>query len=341
MAMNRRGIFFTVMAILILAFLITYQHITLKPSTAAGMNSIAARSRVITMNDYASAFENYASQSLATAGYLSLQNLSAQVRARQAYLTDVNASITYCLNNKTKDTNCLLPSQTMNTTLAQLITLAETNLSITTTYEIQQMWVTEEQPLQVIFWMNISYNLSDPFASWQVENRTLRVAVDVTGIEDPAFSYNNATGLLRTRVFSLTPLHRTQFDNTTFTSFYYNQSYVSNPGMNPPGEFQFAPSVLQRYTGKLLNGSACCGVESVLSIPYMDTATLNDPRLVNWSFVDYEFFSRATIPVFSCSTPQNGKLRNDAFPDRRVRLDVYHLDNVYNLTRYANYTCSP
>jgi hypothetical protein len=338
--MNRRGIFFTVIALLVIAFLITYQQLSFPAPTAGGTDT-AARSRVITMNDYAGAFETYALQSLSTSGYLALQNLSAQIRVQGAYLNDVNASIRYCLSNRTKDTNCMNASQTMNASLAQLIALAQTNLSITTQYVIHDVWISEEQPLQVVFWMNISYNISDPFARWNVQERILSTPVSVEGIEDPAFAYNNASGLVRTRTFSGTPFIRTQFDNASFTAFYLNQSYISNPGTNIPGSYQSAPSVLQRYTGRLLNGSSCCGIESVLRVQYITSATVNDPRIVNWSFIDYEFFSRTTIPVFNCAQLENAKLRNDAFADRLVRLDTYHFINVYNLTRYANYSCSP
>jgi hypothetical protein len=338
--MMKKGIFFTVIALLVLAFLITYQHLTFNPPLSAGTDP-AARSRVITMNDYAAAFETYAAQSLAAAGYLSLQNLSAQIRTQGTFLRDVNASVTFCLNNRTRDTNCLNRTQTINASLTQLVTLAQTNLSISTQYVINNIWVTEEQPFEVIFWMNMSYNISDPFASWKVENKVVSAAVDVTGIEDPAYAFYNASGLVRTRTFSATPFHRTQFTNATFTSFYLNQSYTSNPGINTPGTSRSAPSVLQRYTGTLLNGSACCGVESVLRVQYINSTTLADPRLVNWSFVDYQFFSKASIAPFDCSLQQNAKLRNDAFADRLVRLDSYHFFNVYNLSLYLNYSCNP
>lgn len=339
--MRKRGIFFTIMALLVVAFLLTYQHLTVGSTTPESADSAAARSRIVTMNDYASTFESYAGQSLASAGYLTLQNLSAQIRAQHKYLDNVNASITFCLNNKTKSTNCVNATQTLNASLDQLTALARTNLSIDTTYAIEQVWVTEERPFEVVFWMNISYTITDPFATWVVTNQTIKAPVDVTGIEDPSFAYNNASGTVRTRTFSQTQFRRTQFDNATFTLFYYNQSYITNPGVNPATSYQFAPSVLQRYAGQLLNGSGCCGIESVLRVQYIDTATINDPRLVNWSFVDYEFFSRTTIPPFDCSKSENIKLQNKAFADRNLRLDAHHFNNIYNLSSYANYSCNP
>jgi hypothetical protein len=331
MAMSRKGVFFTVMSLLVVAFLLASQKMTTDQYTVTKADSDAARTRIGVLNVYITTFEQHAQNSLAMAGYYSLQNRSKYIRANHTYLSDVNASMRFCMMNTTYAFNCLNENQTINTSMEKIVRIGRTNYSIDTTYKIDNIWVTEEAPFEVIFWMNISYNISDSFASWQT-NATIRAAVEVTGVEDPLFAYEFGVGnYTQQRYFNQTLTKNYQFDNTTFTSMYLADQYIAIPT---------GRSVLQRYSGDLTQGSLCCGIESVVRTQHVLPAHLANPLWHNWSSVDYMFFQRANSAyVFNCHTQSIGALQALDFPDRYVRLEREHLYNVYRVNGSANYTC--
>lgn len=343
MAMNRKGVFFTIMALLIIAFLLTSESLISTPLTASLADTSAANSRVTVMNSFIDTFESQASSSLATAGYFALQNISSGIQKDGSFITDMNTTVDHCI--RVQPQNCMYNNQSLNTTLNTLIALGRTNFSINTTYTIEKVWVSEDRPFEVIFWMNISYNISDPFANWTVTTKTLSAPVDVTGILDPAYARANSSNVTITRVFSRTSTRYGQFSNSTFYQYYEGRQYIANPGVNAPGTYHFGPSVLQRYAGDLLNGSACCGIESVVYFYGINATLRNDPQLVNWSFVDYLFFSRETIAPFSCasiSSTGSSKFNSTVAPQfyATLRLDNYHMNNIYeNMSAYRNSTC--
>ena len=342
MAMNKRGVFFTIMALLLVSFLFTSQKVSTNPYSRSDTDNVAARTRITVLDSYIDTFDSQAENSLATAGYFTLQNLSARVRTTGKYISDINASVKLCLNNKTTQLNCMNASQTINGTLSQLVDLARTNLSINSSFTIEQIWVSEEQPFEVVFWMNISYNISDPFASWEIHNQTIRADVDVTGIVDPshayALAYNNLT---ENRTFRQSTIRRFEFNNNTFYQYYTNKEYTANPGINTQGNYYFGPSVLQRYRGELLNGSACCGIETVFQTPgNIHASYFSNSNHTSWSYVDYLFLSRENINLYNCTRRQSGRFNATSFPNTIFRMDTHHIFNVYNVSNHVRYDCS-
>jgi hypothetical protein len=78
-AMPRRGVFFTITAILIIAFLIAYLRIGTTAKTPETADEEVAHMRVSVMDNYIETFDQHATASLQSAGYHTLQNLSARV----------------------------------------------------------------------------------------------------------------------------------------------------------------------------------------------------------------------------------------------------------------------
>lgn len=340
----RKGVFFTIMALLIVAFLLTSERLISTPLTASFADTSAAASRITVMNGFMSTFESQVSSSLATAGYFALQNTSAGIQKNGSFISDMNATLDHCI--RVRPQSCMHNNQSFNTTLQELIDIGKSNFSINTAYKVEKVWVSESEPFEVLLWMNISYNISDPFANWTVATKTLSATVDVTGILDPAYARANYSNVTKTRTFSRASTRYGQFSNSTFYQFYQNRQYIANPGVNAPGTYHFGPSVLQRYAGNLTNGSACCGIESIIYLYDLNTTLRSDPRIVNQSFVDYLYFSRETIPPFSCEdtgSAGSSKFNSTLTPwYATLRLDNYHLSNIYyNMSTYRNTTCQP
>jgi hypothetical protein len=284
-------------------------------------------------------FDAHAADSLATAGYFALRNLSGEINVTRKYIPDMNSSITSCLNNKTHPNNCMNMSYTINASLWQIAELGRTNFSVTTTYDIERVWISEEKPFEVVLWMNISYNVSDPYATWQIKSKTIRADVDVTGIDDPAIMYAFANGALRfTRTINPTPYRRHEFNNNTFRTYYLSKQYTQNPGNNTI-DYRYAPSMIMRYTGNLTAGSVCCGIETILQTG--EIVPFNANNITNSSYVDYLFLSRETIPPFSCLKKENTRFNATAFTiDPSLRMDTYHAFNVFNVSDHLTYNCN-
>lgn len=338
---QRKGVFFTIMALLVITFLLTTERVAVTPLTVNLADTMAAQSRVTVMNSYADTFETQASNSLATAGYFTLQNLSVEV-ARNGYIPNINTSIDNCI--RIQPQNCMKQEVRFNTTMAKLIDIASSNLTIDTAYAVERVWVSEERPFEVVFWMNISYNISDPFANWTFQSRTIRADVDVSDIQDPTYARANTTGLLQlssARVFKRTAFKRSQFTNATFYSLYNGREYIANPGPTS-ASYSYGPSVLQRYAGNITNSSACCGIESVVHWDEMNITRVS-PYLVNVSFVDYLFFSPVRFNCNDITTTGISRLNATSMPGvhSNIRIDNDHLTGIYlNMSDHRKQSCS-
>jgi hypothetical protein len=193
--------------------------------------------------------------------------------------------------------------------------------------------------------------VSDPIASWKVQ-KTIKAPVQVYGIEDPLFAHEYYThNVTKTRMFTQSKEIFYNFTNTTFTNYYLSEEYIilrgGMAGNTPDSRSSTAAgrSVLQRYRGDLdNNGSTCCGIESIVNSQYLDSKVINNASIVNWSFVDYNFFLRQNPQYnFHCGTSAIFSLNSSIFPDHYMRLDNYHAMKVYrmNTTAMQNWTCTP
>jgi hypothetical protein len=344
---GRRGVFFTIIALLVVGMILAVFRGGDVEQTLYQQDTAASRTRVSVMNTYVGTFERHAAQSLATAGYFALENLSMKVKTA-GFHADMDTKMEECIKQPVAS-NCLNSTQAFDTSMQALIALAAQEFGIATTYTIEDVWLTEERPFEVIVWMNISYDITDATAAWHATHRTIRAPVSVIGIHDPVSVYGvantNLTG--SARVFNATKYRRYNLTNATFFNYTKEGGYIPNIGVNKDGKYYFAPSVLQRFNGSLLNGSACCGIETIYSggtgTPLIN-ATVNNPATtpatVNWSRVDWLFLSRNTIPAFDCNaklvTTFNASTNPFKTVDPWFRLDVWHFEDTYQLHPYYN-----
>lgn len=336
---GRKGVVFTLIAIVLAVFLLATSELLDPPESAIAQDTRAAQSRVAVMSAYSTTFEQHAHDTLATAGYFTLQNMSARVRDERIFFSGgargVNATVNGCIVGNTilvrgAAQRCLPGRIGVNESLDMLVALAEEELGIATTYRVAEAWVIEEKPMQVAFFMRISYNVSDAFASWVVQDRIIRADVDVTGIEDPVYAYLSSPIDPKTserRNFSLSPLRLSQLNASTFPAFYANRSYLFLENRSP--------SVLQRYAGNLTARSACCGVESVVSRAMLSPAPSS---YANYSMSDHQLAAHlnGTLARFNCAS---GEVKGIDVAGRVLVLDAWRFDSLFGLTANATTAC--
>ena len=337
MIAGRRGVFMTLMALAVIIFLFAYAEV-LEPSTVAQIaDARAERTRIIVMNNYLDTLEKHTADSLQTAGYLALQNLSERIRENKTTITtpqQLNTMLYQCI--WTNMSLCTIANSSSNTSLAYAIrnmtTLALNGLNINSTINITNITINDSAPFEVMLTATIVYNISDAgsetgFASWNATS-TISTTVDVQGILDPLYmyGYRNDTfiGSSRTRAFNKAPYRKSQLNDTIFTSspigFYYSKMYIASVSRGP--------SVVQRYTMNWTGKSACCGIESVIQFTELNTTFQNNKALLaNLSLADHLFMKRTQ---FNCTNEQVVGLKNLTEAHQSVRIDTYGLENIYN-----------
>ncbi|MDD9953821.1 MAG: hypothetical protein OXR66_05795 [Candidatus Woesearchaeota archaeon] len=326
-----RGAVFTLMAIVVAAFILSSERLATGTFTMTKAEADAAATRVSIVNVFVDTFEEHATNVLGTAGYFALKNISKKIGLEGEYIVDMNHTVEQCLRYNTlpmgfTSHECLPGVYRLNDSIELLADLAFSELGISTQYSIHEIWVDEAEPFEVRFWMNISYNLSDPLVSWVVKDRILMAAVDVTGIEDPIYEHMIADqNYTAQRTFAKTRWKHFEFYFEPFKEFYDNGSYAINVQ---------SPSVLYRYVG-LLDGSSCCGVESVVNWSRIPNGIQTHMDAKNWSYIDFHFHNRT---IFNCGGASGADLL--PFPDHRVRLDRDRILNQFNLTVNASFDCN-
>ncbi len=326
-ARTRSGVIFTILAMVLVAYLLSSERLAQDRLVQTASQTAIAQTRVDVIDAYLDTFEQATIASLQTAGYLALSNLSASVRRNGTYVSDINESVFQCVvgNNLTINNArvpCMRHEALLNTSLERLIAIARTELGVTTVYALHNITVHEERPFEVIFTVEISYNITDAYGQFVVDRTNLSARVDVTGIEDPLYAkLVNQSNITETRSFRQTDLLRFELNSSTFPAFYANRSYVTYEGQ--------APSVLQRYLGQTDRVSACCGIESVVRRSSVVAPTVT---YQNYSLVDHQLerHLRGAL-TYSC---RSNDLRAMVAPDGGATLliETQRFDNLYNLT---------
>lgn len=327
MAVGKRGIVFTLMAIIIVAFLITSEQALRPQVSSLEQDTQVAQTRTSLMHAYSRTFEQHAGQSLRTAGYFALDNMSEKVLRDGAFIADINDTFDDCVIDNAisyggVSMNCLSGEYRLNESIDRLVELASAELGISTTYDLHGAWLMDADHLGVQMMLNLSFQIADSFASWSIENRIVNVTVDVSGIEDPLYAYlRSVSKTTERREFGRSPYKILQFNDSVFMQHYVSGSYLAYPSR--------APSVLQRYMGGVTATSTCCGVESII-----DRSSLinSEDRYVNYSMTDHQFVAHLTgrLDMFNCT--EWDVLGKDIAGDTLI-LDMGRFNNVYNLTR--------
>jgi len=363
---QRRGVFMTIMAIIVMIFLFTYTKVAFPHSTNRDEDLSAERTRITAMNTYIGILESYIVESTKSAGYLALENLSEMIGSNYVNLTtmnDLNTWMKSCmiLNNVSipppmLSSPCMSAKQTINYSLYNLTELIYSDMNINTTVTLNSITVKDGgDPYEVVILLNVSYVISDGsdmsggmnFARWNTTT-IINATLDVRGIKDPLYMYGfqnqsfvnnifpyrrfNSTGII------FAGLNDTDADGNFTKVFYPRRQYIAS---------KYGVCVLQRYIKNwsvpTCNTSLqypCCGIESVVNWDELNTTIQGYSSLVNMSFIDAEFI---TNRVYNCNDKVVVGLKNmtstPKFSINRSRLEMTYYRNVTLPSNFYNY-CS-
>ncbi len=349
---SRKGIFFTLIAILVVSVLfITFvprQGLTLKADIPL------VESRVSTANDFVETVKaSYLPMALRMSSYNALNALSEYLKQRNNGLFSdndelnrnfaevmLNGSIFCELGGQNKHMpidECLGLGRTFmnNRNLTQRLRDIE-NSSMATLhldtnfsrdwygdYNVVLFQNNETGPFQV--GVNITVNFSvDAGVAWWNDTRRISAVFSFDGIEDPLYSVKSQSdlGILYTNVFNQTNLTSWNLTNTFQEIEWRRYRYDMN-----------GSSFLTRFT-ETDERSECCGIESLINPFVMTAASVGN---VEKPYADWCFFGTR------CPLNQPGSLWNiscvtDTSPApekfHKFALDTYHA-STYNITEYV------
>ncbi len=353
--MNKKGIFFTITAILLSAVILVAFLPT--PSSNLQSDELYVTTQIATGNDLVSQITNeYAPAAMRVSGHHALRTISEIEKLRgvtfsQADFEDafaelmMNGTLTcpggapqttaeacICSLGGSCDPNTAFMRDKSLTTLLYLYAAAtersaniETNFTFLTE-DIERLTLfqnNETGPFSVGVNATINYTIITAAATWSGDAYITEL-IPIRGIEDPLYSVQSQAllGTLVTR-----PISQSAFLRWNITQIYLaieNKTYVHNPN---------ASSFLQRFYGED-QASPCCGIESFINPQELDprgTTRENKP------YLDWCVLGQSDRCPVTPSNPQSvwniSCISQPGEPFEYFTLDTDHVSR-YNITTF-------
>ena len=273
-SVNKRGIFFTTLAIVILIlFLTSYTFHT----AAAKRNSI--HDRITTMNNFLTSLEADLSRNVYIAAFRTLVVYEQKIAESGTYISNLNMTVSEAFLNGTFNNE---PQSIMvGATFPELYQVARDKartLNINITLSNATMTLTQEEPWKVTATMRTHLLMEDAtgIARW---NKTLIVSskIDIQNFNDPLYT-------VKTQGKVMNKINRSSFEPfvigasvANLSKHMLNSSYTNTTS---------APSYLDRIQG--LSGPNPQGIESLINVQLLAAQGI---VIEEKSVVDYIYFS--------------------------------------------------
>lgn len=297
--MNKRGIFFTISAILIISVLaVSYVFY----STLKDREDV--RDRVSTMNNYMLSLEKDLSRQIYISGFRMIFVMEKKITETGEYLTDLNSSANELFFNGTL--NAEAEEIMLGATFQDIMNTISTNsekMNVIVDFSSPEIEITQVDPwnVKIIFTSHLKMSDEENLASWDKQER-VEAYISVENFEDPL--YVLSTNSLVTNNITKTPYGT--FNLSTFSIHALNSYYKASTK---------APSFLDRIEGNA--GASENGIESFVNLAELSAQSL---PITEKSTVDYIYFSS-----------QNPASQQIEGMPSWFRIDSNHLAD-YNLT---------
>jgi hypothetical protein len=303
MAMNKRGIFFTTLAlvfILIILFLASSQEKLLTRASSEGQ-------RIHTMDVYVSSMEEDMSRATYIAGFRSLIGLEEHVSASGEYLPDFDAAFMEMFVNGTYNGTqyAIMDDSTFTDFTASFATLARTQ-GIVTDVEVLDVDAYHTSPWEVTVNVTVALHVSDTARTASFDRTTVvTTAIPIESIKDPLYTVGTRGRAPHTVQQSTLahPYITAANDTSTLQRIVNSTFYVASPQ---------GPTFIQRFTGNLSPSQN--GIASLVKISELQAQDI--PVSTCRSVVDYLYFGTANT--------DNYRIVN--MDSNTFWLDINHLD---------------
>ena len=325
---NKKGVVFTILAIIITIFFTTIFSGRIERPLDAKTDIIEAR--VSMLSNYMDDFFAYAGGAGSMTGYVALRGVIQDLAETGRYNPDFEAQYANCtiFGNLTSNKTCPdMVNKTLNYFLSSFNETGKNELNIVSKYKINSVNVSQTtDAFSIELVLNITFNITDDYANLS-DTRVVVSSVTITGLLDPLHLLNATYN----RTIIKNPLNKKEGDwnYTDLQHLYYNYTYR---------DYKAGPSFIDRIKGQFPPAfqPGVYGIESIVNYT-------NVTYYANDSMIDYLYWRNIR---FKCRNPVEVVAINNAAillpkgPQYFFQLDEVHRLSFNITSSDTTYTCS-
>jgi len=329
---NKKGVVFTILAIIITIFFTTIFSGRIERPLDAKTDIIEAR--VSMLSNYMDDFFAYAGGAGSMTGYVALRGVIQDLAETGRYNPDFEAQYANCtiFGNLTSNKTCPdMVNKTLTYFLSSFNETGKNELNIVSKYKINSINVSQTtDAFSIELVLNITFNITDDYANLS-DTRVVVSSVTITGLLDPLHLLNATYN----RTIIKNPLNKKEGDwnYTDLQHLYYNYTYRDYKG---------GPSFIDRIKGQFPPAfqPSVYGIESIVN--YTDPGVNYN---ANDTMIDYLYWRNIK---FTCRNPVEVAAINNTVilpPKSLIPPQFFQLDEVHRLSFSITssdtaYTCS-
>lgn len=277
MALSKRGIIFSLIAIALSGLFVVLFASTYEQETD-GRNNVV-RTRVLALDDAITSLYSYAESAHQQAAEGALNGLYDEVESDD-FLADFNQSFTDCV--EISSASCTNPSN-LSILLKNYTTLLEDSLGAEVNATVNDVTLTSEGYWGFTLRSNITVTVDDKYASWDL-SRTVTAEVSTLDTPDPAYiKINDDYGGSVKRPIKKNEVVGGNWNISTFTEYFTGQDHHAS---------ESGPCLSQRYEGDFTSPWSNCGLESVVDPE--EHPALKDPANADIVHLDWQVLNGET-----------------------------------------------
>ena len=315
--MNNKGIFFTFLAITIMAiFLLVF---TPQADISLQRNAQAIAARIGVIDNYVGTLENdYFEAVLRASTHKAVLSLIYYMNSTGSYIPNFDASFsevmrTGNINGIAIDSitgKKIMENGTLTDWSSKIIETAKDTLNVNTTITILNVSAFQSKPWNIDSSLFVNYSVKSNVAEWK-RSAVITTTISIEGLHDPYYLVN--TNKAYTNQIKKSTVEFNQWNIAKVREHLRNGTYVH-------WENSDAPSFLMRFTNTIAN-SSCCGIESLANPNKISPSDQKE------SYADYFFWAHKFAN--NCTQLYNITGLWDEF--RHFKLDFEHVTR-YNIT---------
>ena len=280
--MNRRGIFFTSLAIIVVALFLLSIGIYAEFNDRTGI-----KKRIESMDNFVFSLEQDISRQNYISGYRAILSLQSHITTEGTFINDSEKAIEEALINGSVNGGAVnlmegFKLNDWNSKVSQSGKSVNANIN----YSLLDVHVIQEDPWNVMLEASIKLYVEDKggLASWN-KTEVIKSKIPISGFEDPTYLVHTNGKVNRKIAKSPFGVFVQGSDATNLLNHTLSGYYIASAN---------APSFLKRLQGDLSSDEN--GIESLVNVPELSSQGI---QTYSKSVVDYIYFSLDNPPSYA------------------------------------------
>jgi len=290
--LNKKGIFFTLISITIMAVFIFV--FTPQADISLEKDAQSIKVRIISIDNYVSDLEDrYFEDVLRSGTHKTILSLVYYIEEKKSFLTDLSSAFSEVIQHGTINDESIdditepiagrriMEGNTLDYKINEIKDKAAETLKVDTIVTIKpgSIKVSQKTPWEMESEMEINFTVksSDSIANWSKQNIIIKAVTGIEGFNDPYYLVNSDVAYKNPIAKSTVEFD--QWNTTKVREHLENGKYIHWKESD-------APSFLMRFTNTI-SPSSCCGIESFINPNKLALAQRDQIE----SYMDYLFWT--------------------------------------------------